>query len=44
MQSFTDYQEEKRIEKLFEWLSQSGGSYILSKEKAAMVSKSQRKD
>jgi hypothetical protein len=38
VQSFPDIPEDKRIEKLFDWLSQSGGSYLLSKEKVAMVS------
>lgn len=36
IQSFPDNPEDKRIEKLFDWLSQSGGSYLLSKEKVAM--------
>jgi hypothetical protein len=39
IQAFPDYDCYTSIDKLMSWLSQSGGSYILSKEKVSMTTK-----
>lgn len=43
IQSFTDHSEGKKVEMFFEWLSQSGGTYQLSQEKAASLNQENQK-